>query len=217
MRKLDNRKLNEIGKRLVKADTLSTQELDRIVANPTLFDSVRMRIALENEAPKVRRSLIRPRVAAFASLILIGGLAFAFVELRSQPGVVAVRTVPAPLKTADVKQFRQSDTMVEADLPPVDTRIRPERISNKPNVRSIRTRQLPVAQQARYEGDFYALSYAGDPSETERGGRIVRVDISRSTLFAMGVDIPLENEAETVKADLLVGNDGVTRAIRVVR
>ena len=217
MRKLDNKKLNEIGKRLVKANTLSTHDVDSIVANPALFDSVRMRIALENAGPKIQRSLISPRIAAFASLVLIGGLAFAFVALRSeQPGVVAVRPVPAPLKTTDVKQFRQSDTMVETELPPVDTRIRPERISNKPNVRPARSRQ-PVAQQARYEGDFYALSYAGDPSETERGGRIVRVDIPRSTLFAMGVNIPLENEAETVKADLLVGNDGVTRAIRVVR
>ena len=38
----------------------------------------------------------------------------------------------------------------------------------------------------------------------------------RSALFAMGVNIPLENDAEVVKADLLVGTDGVTRAIRVV-
>ena len=74
-----------------------------------------------------------------------------------------------------------------------------------------------MAQQASHEGEFYALSFAGDPNEAERGGRIVRVDIPRSTLYAMGVDIPLENEAETVKADLLVGNDGVTRAIRVVK
>lgn len=67
------------------------------------------------------------------------------------------------------------------------------------------------------ENEFYALSYAGDPNETERGGRIVRVDIPRATLFAMGFDLPLENESETVRADLLVGSDGVTRAVRVVK
>jgi hypothetical protein len=73
-----------------------------------------------------------------------------------------------------------------------------------------------VAEQARFVDDFYAVSYAGDPHETERGGRIVRVDIPRSTLFAMGINVPLENESATVKADLLVGSDGVTRGIRVV-
>ena len=42
-------------------------------------------------------------------------------------------------------------------------------------------RVRPVsARQVDDENEFYALSYAGDPNETERGGRIVRVDISRA-------------------------------------
>jgi hypothetical protein len=32
----------------------------------------------------------------------------------------------------------------------------------------------------------------------------------------MGMNVPLENESPTVKADILVGPDGVTRAIRLV-
>ena len=216
MRKLDNKKLNEIGKRLVKADTLSTRELESIAANPALFDSIKRRIVLENAEPKVRGPVFGSRLAGFAALTLVAGLALGVVLLRSESGLVADRQISAPAKNTDVRQFKQSDTVVQTERPLVEKPIRAERISDKPNVRSARPKQ-PVAQQVRYEGDFYALSYAGDPNETERGGRIVRVDISRSTLFAMGVDIPLENEAETVKADLLVGNDGVTRAIRVVR
>src|SRR5687767_14445532 len=216
MRKLDNKKLNEIGKRLVKAGTMSTRELESIVANPALFDSVRTRITLENAGPIVRRSLFSPWIAAFASLVFVAGLAFTFVALTRESDLIAVRTVSAPAKSADIKQFDRSDTAAETELPLAEKPVRVEKISNKRNVRSARPKQ-PVAQQVRYEGDFYALSYAGDPNETERGGRIVRVDIPRSTLFAMGVDIPLENETDTVKADLLVGSDGVTRAIRVVR
>lgn len=216
MRKLDNEKLDEIGKMLVKAGTLSPYELESIAANPALFDSIRRRIVLKNAESEVRRSVFSPRLAGFATLVLVAGLAFAFVSLRSESGLVADRQISSPAINPDVRQFRQSDTVVPTKLPQLETPVRAERISNKPNIRSARTKQ-PAAQQVRNEGDFYALSYAGDPNETERGGRIVRVDISRSTLFAMGVDIPLENEAETVKADLLVGNDGVTRAIRVVR
>src|SRR5687767_6880316 len=135
MRKLDNKKLNEIGKGLVKAGTLSTTELENIAANPALFDSVRARIALENAKPKVRRSLLSPRIAAPAALVFVAGLAFAFVALESESGLVAVRTVPAPTKTGDVKQFRQSDTVVQAELPRVEKPVRVERISDKPNVR----------------------------------------------------------------------------------
>ena len=60
------------------------------------------------------------------------------------------------------------------------------------------------------------VTYTGDNGESARGGRVIRVEVSRATLFAMGINVPLENESPTVKADLLVGPDGVTRAIRLV-
>jgi hypothetical protein len=114
------------------------------------------------------------------------------------------------------KSFAQPDKVTESDFARNSSPVRAERISSRPEAKFTRPKQS-AAQRVRYDGDFYALSYAGDPNETERGGRIVRVDIPRSTLFAMGVDVPLENETETVKADLLIGSDGVTRAIRVVK
>jgi hypothetical protein len=45
---------------------------------------------------------------------------------------------------------------------------------------------------------------------------VIRVDVPRSTLFAMGFPVSLENESPTVKADLLIGPDGATRAVRLV-
>jgi hypothetical protein len=96
--------------------------------------------------------------------------------------------------------------------------VRPERITmSRPAERTVTRTRPTSARHVDDQNEFYALSYAGDPNETERGGRIVRVDISRATLFAMGFDLPLENESETVRADLLVGSDGVTRAVRVVK
>ena len=130
--------------------------------------------------------------------------------------------VVAPISEAhgprEIRKFTEPDKVAVTNLPLPPAPPRIDRISAKPEVKISRPRQS-AAQQIRYEGegDFYALSYAGDPNETERGGRIVRVDIPRSTLFAMGIDVPLENETESVKADLLIGSDGVTRAIRVVK
>jgi hypothetical protein len=199
----------------VEADARRIRDVERIAANPALFDSVRMRIAVQKAGPTVHETIFRRPIAAFAGLMMIGGFAFAFVTLRREPAIVVHRPAVMPVKTVDVTKFPESDR-VETSLPRRDEPMRVERVSTKPSSRSFRPKQ-PSAPQIQHEGDFYALSYAGDPNETERGGRIVRVDLPRSALFAMGVDIPLENETETVKADLLVGNDGVTRAIRVVR
>ena len=33
----------------------------------------------------------------------------------------------------------------------------------------------------------------------------------------MGIRVPLENDSDTVKADVIVGPDGVPRAVRLVR
>ena len=70
MRKLENKRIDEIGKMLVKAGTSPSREIEKIVANPNLFEGVRQKIALgEIEPPSRRRSILRPGIAAFASVM----------------------------------------------------------------------------------------------------------------------------------------------------
>lgn len=215
MRKPENKKLDEVGKALVKASAASTRDLEKIVADPALFESVRARIALQNSAPVSRRSFFSPGVATFASVVLMTAVAVSIGVFRSEPNEVVVDRIPVVPRKPEVKQPKELDAIADTPAPQTSQPIRAARISNRPMIRTSGPKR-PVVEQARYSGEFYAVSYAGDPHETERGGRIVRVDIPRSTLFAMGVDIPLENETETVRADLLIGSDGVTRGIRVV-
>ncbi len=218
MRKLEKKNLDEIAKVLVKADTLSARDIDKITANTALFDSVRARLNVATEFPGPKRLFVGRKLAgSMASVVMVvATVAISLFVFRSKPIEVVRHPAPEASRTGDVKTFPEPDREVIADLPRPSQGMKAERISSKPEVRVNRPKQS-AAQQIRYEGDFYALSYAGDPNETERGGRIVRVDVSRSTLFAMGVDVPLENETDTVKADLLIGSDGVTRAIRLVR
>jgi hypothetical protein len=74
----------------------------------------------------------------------------------------------------------------------------------------------PKSAPVEPEGEFYAIDGVGN-IDRAAGGRIIRVDVARSSLFAMGMNVPLENESPVVKADLLVGPDGITRGIRVVK
>ncbi len=221
MRKLDNKTLDEISRIiLVKSPAVRPADLDKIVSDPSLFDSIRERISQEKRPETTRRWIhtSRIRIASAAAVVIVAALAFVFAALRSEKPTIAVRQIAVPATPAKPTQFREPD-MIVAPLPRMDREIEPQKASVSVSVPTTKvskpSRKTNI--DSHYEGDFYALSYAGDPHETDRGGRIIRVDIPRSTLFAMGVNIPLENEAEMVKTDLLVGTDGVTRAIRVVK
>ena len=70
------------------------------------------------------------------------------------------------------------------------------------------------ASSPDFDAPFLPVNYAdGLPP---RMGSIVRVELPRSALVALGLTVPLENSSPTVKAELLLGSDGVTRGIRIV-
>jgi len=56
----------------------------------------------------------------------------------------------------------------------------------------------------------------GDEMSPSDGGQIVRVEMPRSALMAFGFPMNMERAGERVKADVVVGNDGLARAIRFV-
>jgi hypothetical protein len=49
------------------------------------------------------------------------------------------------------------------------------------------------------------------------GGQVMRVELPRSALISFGLPMDMERATERVKADVVVGNDGLARAIRFVR
>jgi hypothetical protein len=63
--------------------------------------------------------------------------------------------------------------------------------------------------------DFIPLTYTSDASSMSNG-MIVRVEVERATLIAMGLPLNTERSASRVTADLMLGDDGVARAIRLV-
>lgn len=219
-RKLDNQTLDAIGKKLIVSDARRVVDVDAIVSNLRLFASVRARIAVvETPEPRaswfaVTRFNIVASSAAAAVLLLVVG---AFSLLDTGRGVVAVNTIQIPpAQVADVAR---------PVFPPQG--IKSSKLSagraNKIDVRNDKTQpRLAAVSTSRREpaiepdAEFVAVSYSGDPHETSSGGRIIRVDMKRSSLYALGIDVPLENAGDTVKADLLIGADGVTRGVRIV-
>jgi hypothetical protein len=48
-------------------------------------------------------------------------------------------------------------------------------------------------------------------------GSVVRIELPRSALESFGFPMNMERAGERIKADVVVGNDGLARAIRFVR
>jgi hypothetical protein len=48
-------------------------------------------------------------------------------------------------------------------------------------------------------------------------GEVIRVQMPRSALISLGLPVNVEHADEPVLADLLIGEDGLARAIRFVR
>lgn len=64
--------------------------------------------------------------------------------------------------------------------------------------------------------DFFALGESARQSPLD-GGQIVRVAVPRSTLVSFGLPVNMDRESETIQAEILLGHDGVARAIRFVK
>lgn len=61
--------------------------------------------------------------------------------------------------------------------------------------------------------EFIALSYAQDPES----GQIVRVKVPSAMMVSLGLVNNVKTPSELVDAEVLVGDDGLTRAIRFIR
>jgi hypothetical protein len=117
-----------------------------------------------------------------------------------------------------------ADTAVFDPGPEEESTVRPAAVvyrpvnKNRPTLKvNLKKKTQPQDAEYESEGAFYPLTYTGNPDEITAGAQVVRVELPRSSLFSMGVDLPDENRAGTVKADLLISADGVTRGFRLVR
>ncbi len=228
--RFNKKDLDAIGKRLFEDTAVPETKIDEIVAKPDLFAGVLQRIADDKAltaATQPKRTFIPQYSAAFASVLIMIAAAFGtyrYIQINSSNNNTEFRAA----KKEVVQDPAAMPVAARPDFPPKEENIgkhSPGRATN-PDTLAERTAFRTPARSAGKtrqagsdddsDGHFYPVSYNGDLEESASGGRVIRVNMTRSALFAMGVNVPLENGSETVKADLLVGADGVTRAVRVV-
>lgn len=70
--------------------------------------------------------------------------------------------------------------------------------------------------EAEIATDFFPLVNRESLNQLD-SGQLVRVELPRSALMSFGLPMNMERAGERIKADVVVGEDGLARAIRFVR
>ncbi|HVF23834.1 MAG TPA: hypothetical protein VM941_12175 [Pyrinomonadaceae bacterium] len=178
----------------------------------------------------VNSSRSRYWLVAVAAMLLVA-LSVAAMWWRSEapPQTVAGKAAPKPVETpivpADPNGPQESVGPTQPGSQDVQYRAGNEtlkRQTRKVSRRNSVTRK-PEAQLANHATneiatDFMPLS-GGDMNTVvlQDGGQIIRVRLRRSELLRFGFPVNMERYNENVKADVLVGVDGLARAIRFVQ
>lgn len=99
--------------------------------------------------------------------------------------------------------------------------IKPDEVNAKPRAKRSQPARHPVSNAAaRFEAppeiatDFIRINYA---TPIEPGSQMVRVRLPRSAMAQFGLPVNMDRADQTVKADVIMGIDGIAQAIRFVQ
>jgi hypothetical protein len=163
-------------------------------------------------------------LAAVAALLLI---VFSVVAVRWNQSQVPQRQIVSGPNTTKDQSVASSSPAPEPSATQVDTKTarpnpRPKRntgIASLAGNRNARAKDNNVvANHVTNEiaTDFMPLGYM-NAAVLQDGGQIVRVELPRTALANFGLPVNMDRYNEKVKADILLGVDGMAHAIRFVQ
>ncbi|HEX7315215.1 MAG TPA: hypothetical protein VF297_14910 [Pyrinomonadaceae bacterium] len=182
-------------------------------------------VPLSGHAPARRWSWAK--TVAVASMAAAASLAlFVLVRPGVQPQAPPQRAMIEPPTTNNggppaptVARSNEVVEGVEPERTPEGVRSRaprPRATNVSYNPRQTRPALATDARAQEVATEFIPLVQAGPYTQSEEG-HLVRVELPRSALASFGLPVNAEAAGDRVKADVLMGQDGIARAIRFVR
>ncbi|HYM09203.1 MAG TPA: hypothetical protein VEU62_00650 [Bryobacterales bacterium] len=200
------------GERALAADLRALAEADELEEAPLRLE-LPLVAAFRDQAAVSPASRMRPR-PRWATHAALGAVA-ASVLLIAALTVMAVRRYGSPQRSGprpaqQVRPVAPKPVLAKAvePGPPLPAHARRTVTSS-----SIRAAQATAAEVAT---DFLPLPY-GDALTTLEGSHLVRIRLSHSALTTFGLPVNQDRRGELIQADVLLGEDGLARAIRFVR
>lgn len=235
-RKLSDEQLDRIAKNLLQEFSPDAETLDEIAASPKLWWNVRNGIETEKTRRERNRFFgFRWQIAAFSVLgiILFAGIGGLLIDLRTDEPLAKVEEIQKPEienPAPSVNEVREI-VRTKEQTPPAKTGLKAETAKVFPKkelikqvvqktsspaetkIRKPKTVNLSEEAKTETKTDFIALSY----SSATDSGQIVRVKVPSSMMVSLGVTTESEQTAKLVNAEVVIGDDGMARAIRFIK
>ena len=238
-RKLSDEQLDRIAKNLLRNFPPDDETLAEIPESPRLWWNVRSRI----ETEKARRgpawfAALRPSIFAFGALAVFACLGLAVLFLNAERNSDSGLARQQPDRNLAGESFQTPAAATPEVLPKIASREfeapknppagKVPRRNSAPPARPVagnRNAEIPTKRAGgsseispsrkveETKTDFIALSYAGGTDS----GQVVRVKVPSSMMISLGVATNVEKESKMVSAEVVIGDDGLARAIRFIR
>ena len=219
---MNDQKLDE--EMLKRALQSLASEMEQLAAPAELETKLRESFRAQRViVPLARRraSLWYWPAAAMAAMLLIA-LTVIAIRWRSE-GVNDSKKAQIQLGSQNQDLVKNVSHDGRGELP-LQNGDKPNTVSDRTNhkhVRRVMPRRLQNRDLANHltreiATDFIPLGYINVASLQE-GGQIVRVELPRSALVNFGLPVNMDRYNEKVKADVLLGVDGLAHAIRFVQ
>ena len=170
-------------------------------ANDSAPDQVRAAVLAEYRAstPVARKGKVRWWTIAAAAAAVAVCIAFYKTTLDPAPPAVAKLNVPRQIQPIPVVEKR---AVVAKSVKP------------KPRRRPVQRKAAETP--AELATDFLPV-LAAPPLERGEHAAVMRVQLPRSSFRAFGLPFSEEERFERVNADVVIGQDGLVRAVRFIR
>ena len=163
---------------------------------------------------KLRRSRWTVGLAAAAILLVAFLIGVTWMKSQSKKQKQEARDLPATLHMVDHAAKQESPAQIEREGTQGRKTASDSAGSRRPSVRRpFRRGAAPDAPETELATSFYSLVEEGELVPLE-SGRVVRVEVPASALIALGFPVTAESKDRSVQADLVLGQDGLARAIR---
>lgn len=225
-------KLDRFAQAIARSIILTDEEVDEIADSPRLWWRVQSSIHEEKarRAKKSRFFFVRWQFAAsgvFAVLILaIAALWFfsppktEIADVKNEKQIAAfnqttaellpdIKLVETPIQKPTAIEKEKPTDKIERKTPQTGFKLKPASLPSGDARKSTQIKKS-ASQKSEIATDFIRLSYL----PATESGQVVRVKVPRSMLVSLGVTTNVEKPSELVNAEVIVGDDGATRAIR---
>lgn len=216
--------LDLIGRELFAQAGLEAESIEKIASRPDAYSSILARIKEESltnsEYTKIESKTSRFGIQHFAvalmALIVVSVVSFSLIYSDKKDDFASQQRIEFPVPPPETARPQTPPPEVIESEQPIGRAKYPEAVIEKASAKKPSPRRVRDSSSEPPLAEFVSLGLSSSPQHTADGGRVIRVELPAASLFAMGVNVPIENGSEVFKADLIVGADGVTRAVKLV-